>query len=369
MSAHSAMGPSSAHRWMICPGSVKAQEGLPDISSEFAEEGTRAHAYAHLLLDPVDAPNCEPDDEDMAYYCTQYADYCNNLGGIQAYETRVSYNDWVPGGWGTADCIVLDDTILHVIDLKYGKGVAISPEENEQGLLYALGAFDVYSMIIDITKIVIHIVQPRLDSFLSWEITPDALLVFGAKAQQCAQIVEADDAPLVPSDKACRWCKAKAGCPALASKVMEVTKLEFGSFDEVQPMPNFAALTVPEQTYIYKHRSMINDLMTAIEQRLTRELGRGKEVPGYKLVEGRTLRKWKNLKDAEKALRSIRKLRVMDYMKPPVLNSPAQIEKLIGKGHEIMAKHVDKPKGQPTLVVEADKRKTLDLLKFGEYTE
>ena len=353
---HSTLSPSSAHRWMICPGSVNQEEGEPDHTSEFAAEGTRAHALAHYMLDPIRATLAEPDDDDMQQHCTDYMKYVQALGGIQWYECRVSYGDWVEDGWGTSDAIVWDGETLHVIDLKYGRGVEVSPIDNEQGLLYALGSYHTWSLIYDIDKIEIHIVQPRLNRFRSWQLNAAQLLRFGERARQAALETLAPDAPLVPDEKACQFCRARHKCRALAENNLKVAQLDFGSVDdEVQTLPDPLALSIPEQAYIYRHKDIIKNMMTAMEQSLTRALNHGQDVPGFKLVEGRTLRKWTNPDDAEAALRKVKKLKVGQFMKTS-LTSPAQVEKLLGKGHPLLDEQVTKPKGQATLVALEDKR-------------
>jgi hypothetical protein len=368
MSAHSNMGPSSAHRWMVCAGSVKAEAGLSDTTSEHAAEGTRAHSLAHYLLDPIGASLAEPDDKDMTHHVEAYVDYVQALGGSQKYEVKVDFSEWVPDGWGTADAIVWDGDILHVIDLKYGKGIEVSPIDNEQGMLYALGAYYAFSLIYEIKRIQIHIVQPRLHAFKSWELDDVQLLRFAEQARQCAIDTQADNAPLVPSPKGCQWCKAKATCPALATMAMEVAQLEFGPvLDELQTVPSVESLSTEQQSYIYQHKGMIKSLMDAIEQNLTRELSHGRDVDGYKLVAGRSIRKWGNRDEAEAALRKVSKLKVKDIFDTKLI-SPTTAEKLLGRGHALLQAHVSRPEGKPTLVTADDTRRAITPLleEFGE---
>ena len=136
MSAHSELGPSGAHRWLNCPGSYAATKDLPEETSEFAEEGTDAHELAEICLTQKrtarafigQTPLINKErviDEDMAYYVQQYVDYVRAIPGDQEYEQLVDYSQWVPGGFGTADAIVIDGETIHIIDLKYGKGVEV----------------------------------------------------------------------------------------------------------------------------------------------------------------------------------------------------------------------------------------------------
>jgi hypothetical protein len=351
---------------MICPGSVRMSEGIADTTSEYAAEGTRAHDLAHYLLDPVNAPLADPDDEDMLNHVEAYVEYVQGLAGYQKYEVRCDFSKWVPGGYGTADAVVFDDitNTLHVIDLKYGKGDVVSPVENVQATLYALGAWYGFSLVHDIENIELHIVQPRLNHFRSWSMTVEELVQFSAYATDRYQATIADDAPLVPDEKACKYCRARGTCRALADVNMQTAQLIFGPVeeeDEVQEMPDINKLTVVEQAYIYKHRGMISSMMSAIEQSLSRELSHGREVPGYKLVIGRSKRAWKDADAAEQALRKVNKLKVRDIFKTSLI-SPTQAEKLLGKGHALIEKFVTKPEGKPTIVESSDKRKEVNTL-------
>jgi len=172
MTAHAKLSASGSHRWAHCPGSVKAEEGIADRSSIAADEGTAAHELAELVLTHGGAchdwigkrlieSNAYTVDQEMADYVQQYVDYVKSHSGQHEYEQLVDFSEWVPGGFGTADALVLDGNTLRVIDLKYGKGVQVDAFENTQGLLYALGAMSDYEYIAEIEKVVICIVQPR----------------------------------------------------------------------------------------------------------------------------------------------------------------------------------------------------------------
>jgi hypothetical protein len=180
---------------MACPGSIRAEADIPEIESPYAVEGTMAHALAeHCLtknLDPKDfADKAHPFnkewivDQDMADGVQIYVDYLRDLGGYQEYEQQVSYQEYVPGGFGTADAIVVKDNVLHVLDLKFGKGVAVDAEENPQGQLYALGVLLERESFQAFDAVVIHIAQPRLTTISVWETTPKALHVFGKQARK-----------------------------------------------------------------------------------------------------------------------------------------------------------------------------------------
>jgi hypothetical protein len=357
MSAHAAFAPSSASRYFSCPGAFKAEQDKPDSTSAFAEEGTRAHALLAYMLDPAGQPYAEPDDEAMETYCAQCVFYVEALGLTNMkVEVRVEMDAWVPDCFGTIDILGRAGNTLHVIDLKYGKGVFVSPIDNEQLQIYALGAWGAYRDFIEIENIELHILQPRLDRMLSHGMDVTSLFLFGERLSQVWGDCNAESPDLNPGDSQCRFCKAAATCPALAEMNMSMARMEFGHVDLT--MPVIEDLTVEQQSYIYKHKSLITKWLEKIQQHLTLELQSGREVPDYKLVEGRSLRKWNNSDEAEKALRRVSKLKVKDILKTSLI-SPAQAEKLLGKGHPLLQEQVNKPLGKPTIVPADDKRQEI----------
>jgi len=174
MTAHALLGASKAHRWMRCPGSIALEADLPDISSPHAEEGTRAHELAAIILE-AQIPWCPNDwDADMIDYVRSYVDYVTReaAGHHLLIEQRVDYSDviGVPDSFGTSDAIILAGDTITIIDLKYGMGVRVNAEENEQLMLYALGALETFGVTGNYTKAKLVIVQPRLDHISEWEV-------------------------------------------------------------------------------------------------------------------------------------------------------------------------------------------------------
>jgi len=218
MGSHSIYGPSSAHRWLRCPGSIKAEEAMPEEKeSPYAAEGSAAHKLAEICLDlgtnadehihdtiQVDDEHTWDVDKEMADYVQEYVDYVRNIGGHQEYEQEVSYDDCVPGGFGTADAIVTKDETLFVIDLKYGKGVKVDAPENPQGMLYALGALSERDTFQSFDKVMIVIHQPRLNHVSEWETTPEDLYSFGAHAGVCALKTNTPNPERIPGEKQCQ---------------------------------------------------------------------------------------------------------------------------------------------------------------------
>ncbi len=186
MTAHAKLSASGSARWLSCTGSVKAESTLPNTTTPYAMEGTAAHELADMCLSdglsPHDYINQHiagiPVDEEMADHVASYVAYVKSFSGIHFYEVRVDFSEWIPNGFGTSDAIVIDEKLktVHVIDLKYGKGLPVDAENNSQGMLYALGVLSEYSFIYDLDHVVIHIYQPRIKNYSSWSISANDLL-------------------------------------------------------------------------------------------------------------------------------------------------------------------------------------------------
>lgn len=231
--AHALLSPSSAHRWMSCPGSVSLSRLFPDESSSYAEEGTLAHAWAAHLLDPQNQPQpAEALSSDNLTFVQDYVLFVERetAGGVCRIEYPVSVSE-VTGeanAKGTIDCAALVNGTLKIIDLKFGKGVKVDAEHNTQLMIYAAGALPLFDVIDEVKDIELTIFQPRINNICSWKLTPAELEEFVNQARARASIainyLRADPLPLAalePSADACRFCKAKAACPALQQKAAE----------------------------------------------------------------------------------------------------------------------------------------------------
>lgn len=364
MTAHAKLSASGSHRWAHCPGSIKAEEGIADRSSAAADEGTAAHELAELVLtgggschDWINKPlienNAHTVSQEMADYVQQYVDYVKSHSGQHEYEQQVDFSEWVPGGFGTADALVLGGTTLRVIDLKYGKGVQVDAFENTQGLLYALGAVSDYEYLADIEKVVICIVQPRKDSISEWEITKADLMKWGEWLSERANQALSDDAPRVPGDEQCKFCKAMATCPALMKLAHKVIATDFDNMDDVA---NPDTLSDEQLAEALTAKKLVLSWFDAVEQHAFGKLERGEPFPGFKLVEGRSLRQWADEAVAEQTL--VELLEHDAYERK--LLSVAKAEKALGKkGASAIADLITKPRGKPVIVPESDKRPAL----------
>jgi hypothetical protein len=379
MAAHAKLGASNAHRWLNCPGSVSAEDGIPNTSSPFAEEGTTAHELAEQVLNmahlPPDDVNVEDwpryatvkgnefldlyEDQGMAEFVRVYVEHVNSLAvGCDALdiEMRVSYEDWVPGGFGTADAIIVKGDTLHICDLKYGMGVRVDAEENPQAMLYALGALTMNDMIFDIERIQIHIVQPRLDHISQWEISVPDLLRWAEWVKQCAEEALAEDAPRIPGEKQCRFCRAKASCAALQKLTQDVIMADF---DDLDNAPKANTLSDAQMRRALEAKPVIEGWLGAIEGLVRDRLNNGGQFPGYKLVEGRSNRQWEDVEEAEQLLDELIGPEQAFTRK---IISPAQAEKVLGKKRAgEIADLIVKPLGTPTLAPESDKRPAINI--------
>lgn len=359
MTAHATLGASSAHRWMACPGSVKLAASVPDAGgdSPYASEGTLAHDLAELCLnnglDAVDLPadgDWAQYPQEMREFVQQYIDQVRaihaEVGGTLLIEQRLDYSEWVPGGFGTADAVIIGDTELVVIDLKYGVGVRVDAPGNPQARLYNLGAYAEHELGHDFTHVTGIIVQPRLDHYSSETLSIEELLAFAEDARQAADAALADDATFHPGAKQCRFCDAKAVCRARARANLEVAKVEFE-----EPMPAPDMMSLDELGELLPMLADLKAWANDVEKYALQQAVNGAKVQGHKVVNGRSVRRWKD--GAADALAEHEKAASLLTYKPVGLGVA---EKVLGKGSELIASLTEKGEGKPVLVPDSDKR-------------
>ena len=340
---------------MACPGAPRLEATMPDdgATSIHAIEGTAAHELAEMCLReggnpadhiglfiPVEGQGIEVTQE-MADAVQVYVDYVREAGGPGAqvlYEVPVTLDKLAPPQKmrGTSDAVVwLSDTrILHVIDYKHGQGVVVEVEGNKQTRYYALGA--VLTLEVKPETVIITIVQPRAShpdgAVRSEELAWQDLIDFRNELMAAAHAASAPDAPVGPVGDHCRWCRAKAICPAQRSNALVVAQQEFDLADDaalpVAGLPAPTALNLDQLTEVLDKAPYVEEWFAAVREHARQMLEQGGEVPGFKLVAKRATRRWTNEDEAEKWLREQR-VKVNDFA-PRKMVSPAQAEKIVG---------------------------------------
>lgn len=379
MSYHARLSPSSAHRWLECAASVKACEASPKgKSSFFANEGTRAHEIAEQVLTGKTCAAVESDAgngydvAEMAHHGEEYANYVRSHSGVVLAECKVDYSPWVPDGTGTADAIVVGKNLLLVADFKYGKGIRVEAEDNSQLKLYALGVLNTFGPYIDCERIKLAIIQPRLDhisevvmwktDLLDWA---DNVVKPAASKAWKSKLAPED---FNPGDRQCRWCAAKTTCRALANKALGTALEGFKPVapvvvEDLEPKP-LGRITNDEIGTLLGGLGLIESWVSAIRGKAVGELLAGREIPGYKLVEGNSNRVWGDETEAAAHLTDVGKTDADLYTRKFV--SPAQAEKLFkgagsGEAKKGLAPFITKPPGKATLAPESDKRPALEV--------
>lgn len=371
---HALLSASGAHRWTACPPSALLEAKFPDTTSDAAEEGTLAHELAeskvknYFLLDSLDKRKLRAVvtklkksplwDDEMDGYTDEYLDYVRSAAlafenqPYVAIEKQVEFGTWVPEGFGTADCILIGGGTIHIIDFKYGKSPAgrVEAENNPQMILYALGAYDAYKTLYPVRRIKMSIVQPRLpDGISEWDTTIDALLGQGEWIRERAALAVKGEGEFHPDDKACRFCRAKASCRARAEK-----NVALAFSDGVGKLPPL--ISNEEMGRYLRQGTDVAKWLSDLQEKALSECLAGREVPGWKAVEGRGSREWTDMDQAFAALKGSGIDETMLWEKKPL--SLAQVEKTVGKKAfaECVGGYVIKKPGKPALVEETDKR-------------
>lgn len=368
---HALLSASSAHRWLICTPSVRLEENFPDEGSEYAAEGSLAHAIAELKVRKYstvmtnqkygrDMKKLEADplyQAEMQRHTDYYLDYIK--GQAMQYstiphiatETRLDLNSYVPEGFGTADCIIIGDNTLEVVDFKYGKGVPVSAEDNPQMRLYALGALQRYAMLYPVTTVRMTIIQPRIDNSNSSEMSVNNLLSWGESIKPIAAKAYNGVGEYIPGEH-CRFCKAKATCRSRANTYTALQ--DFGG--ELPP-----SLSDEEVGHILRVAGNLKQWVSDVEEYALKTLVAGGEIPGWKIVEGRSNRVINDVDACFKRLIAGGIQEEMLYERKPI--TLTAIEKMVGKQYvnDNLSDFIEKPQGKPTLAVAEDSRPAMQL--------
>ena len=367
--AHARLGASSSHRWMMCPPSVKLSEQFEDKPSPYAEEGTFLHELCELKLHrylgdmyPEHIEQLYAEHRDNEFYSDEaeavtdeYVAFCiETIEAVRSscpdplimVEHRLDYSEYVPEGFGTGDLVIVADGVIEVIDFKGGRGVRVDATRNSQLMLYGLGALLEFDPLYDIRTVRMTIVQPRLSNTSTYEITagelirwaesevrPKALLAYEGKGEFCA-------------GEWCRFCKARYTCRKRSEYHMRLAERDFRQPDLLSDEEIADILPVAESL-----NSWVQDLLAYA----TQEAVGGKSWPGYKLVAGRSIRRYTS--EAE-VIKAATEAGYSDIYKTTLLGV-GELEKRLGRKRfsEVLGRFVIKPAGAPTLVPESDPRR------------
>ena len=364
---HAVLSASSSERWLNCPPSARLCESYEDKGSDYAAEGTDAHALCEFRLKQALGMPAEDPIENLSWYNEEMEDCA---AGYTAYvmelltvasqtcsdpvvliEQRVDFTRWVPDGFGTADCILIADGVLNIVDYKHGKGVEVSAVANPQMMLYALGALEIFDGIYDIDEVCMTIFQPRKSNVSVYGMAKEALLEWAqSELAGKAELAFAGQGDFQCGEW-CRFCKAKAECRERAAANLELARYEFQT-------P--ALLEDDEIADILGKVDALVAWATDVKEYALQQAVSGKEWSGWKLVEGRSNRKYTN--DAIVAATVERA--GFDPYERKLLGITA-MQKVLGKTRfeELLAPYIEKPQGKPTLVPESDRRPAMNTAK------
>lgn len=366
---HAKLSASGAKKWLACPGSVVLENQIRDKPSEYAAEGTTAHALgeAKIRLAIKEYTKAKYHkavkdlqiDDDMEDYTDEYRDFVierfnaakkDTPDAVLLLEQRLDFSGYVPEGFGTGDCIIIGNGTMEIIDLKYGKGVPVQAEQNPQMMLYALGALAAYDFLYDISSVSMTIYQPRINNIDTACLTVSELAEWGESIKPIAQkAFTGTEEFCTGSHCDTGFCKARPVCRAYAEH-----KLSMARFDFAQPStltPEEIAEILDEADALAKWATLIKDYA------LDEALHNGTEFPGYKVVEGRSNRAY-TVDDSIITAMLIAKGYNEDDISPRKLKTVSNLEKYLGKKEfsAVLGEYIVKPAGKPTLVPETDKR-------------
>ena len=374
MSAHAVLSPSSAGRWLVCTPSARLEQKFPDQSGEAALEGVLAHALAELMLRTrsSEQPGMYSDEisaikqharysEDMLFHVESYVTFVENqlqearestTDAVLLIEQLLDLRSWVPDGFGTADAVIIADDLMEIIDLKFGKGVPVSATSNKQMMLYALGAIYKFGIAYDIHTVRMSIFQPRLDNVSTFEMSADALQHWAdTSLAPLARLAFAGEGDFIPGDH-CRFCKARAQCKAFADQNLVLAKHDFKDQTLLSDNQISSILLLADQ-----FKRWLSDLE---EFALSAAVSSGKQWPGLKLVEGRSIRTWTSQDEVARTLINAGIPEAIIYERK--LLGLTAMEKALSKKtfNDLLTGLIIKPQGKPALVPLNDKRTELN---------
>lgn len=360
MAKHAYLSASASHRWLACPPSAKLCAQEEDRGSPYAQQGTDAHELCQYLVEKALGYKVRDPTEDLSYYDAEmqesaegYRDFvmeqveaarqlCKDP--LVCVEQTLDFSKWVEHGFGTGDCVIVADSLLHIIDFKYGIGVLVEAENNSQLMCYALGALDTFSGLYDIRQVRLSIFQPRRSNVDTWDISREDLLKWADEVlAPTARLAYRGEGEFRAGEH-CRFCKIKAVCRKRFEYSMELARYDFA------PPPSL------DTAEIAAILPQIDDLVSWADDVKTYALSQalsGTRYPGWKLVEGRSNRRY----SSPEAVASIVEKAGYDPYEKKLLGITA-MQKQLGKKRfeELLGGYIVKPQGKPVLVPASDKR-------------
>ena len=369
---HALLSASASSRWLNCPPSAKLCDKYEDKSSDYAAEGTDAHSLCEFRLKQALGIKAEDPIKDLSWYNEEMEDCAagytsfvieqlqnakiNCLDPVVLIEQKVDFSRWVPDGFGTADCIIIADKVLTICDYKHGCGVEVDAEENTQMMCYALGALELFDCIYDIDSVSMTIYQPRRENISTYTLSKDNLYKWAEEFLKPRAELAFSGKGKFQCGEWCRFCKAKHECRARAEENLKLAQLEF----KLPPL-----LTDEEIEDVLSQVDSLVSWASDIKEYALQQAISGKEWTGWKVVEGRSNRKYKN---DEVVAAKVTEAGFNPYEKK--LLGITAMQKLLGKSRfeELLSSYIEKPQGKPTLVPESDKRPAMNTAK-NDFTE
>jgi len=368
---HAVLSASASKRWLNCTASIEQEQGKRETTSIYAAEGTLAHELSELMLalffQRIDREEYDKQkkvierhelfSKEMPAQVLKYVNYVTeeatdrDVQGGKAevlIEARLDYSNYAEGGFGTGDIVLAGDGVLEVIDLKYGKGVEVSAEDNSQLKLYGLGALNIFDLIYDIHTVKLTVVQPRLNNFSTWSISKKDLIEWGeGEVKQAATKALAGEGELKAGEW-CRWCKAAPTCRALKDRNLELLKHDFKPVNE---------LSDEEILKVFKIKSEVENWLKLVSGYVLSQALKGKKWNGFKVVEGKSSRRWTDPDVVEETL--LLEGYDLEEITNRKIKGIGDISNLLGVDlfNEHLGDLIEKPKGKPTIAKNSDKRK------------
>lgn len=365
MADHAILSASGAHRWLNCPPSARLELEFESTSSEAAKEGTAAHALCEHKLKKAlrmrsKRPTSDYDSDEMEECSDAYVDFVMEQYEVAKQsckdpviliEQRLDFSCYVPDGFGTGDCLIISDDKLHIIDFKYGMGVLVEAENNPQMKLYALGALNVYDALYDIKEVSMTIFQPRRDNVSTWTIDVSELKDWAENELRVrAKMAYDGEGEYLPGEW-CTFCKAAVRCRARAEEKLKLAQMEF------KMPPLLTDAEIEEILMVLPDLTKWANEISAYA--LDAAVNHGKVWNGFKVVEGRSVRKYT---DDDAVADAAKDAGFKDIYRQSLIPL-TEMQKLMGKDRfeKVLGGLITKAPGKPTLVPVTDKRPAINV--------